>query len=130
MLRSRLTGLATAAAVIAGMVIGAPVVHAEGPDTTPPTVTIISPVENQQVPIGVHPLPTVQYTATTMWPSQTCDASIGPVNRSNPWITVENTIPLDSKAHVSRSRGEQSSEMVREGPRDETGEAGGAQTGG
>lgn len=133
MLRSRLTGLATAAAVIGGMLIGAPVVHAEGPDTTPPTVTIISPVENQQVPIGVQPLPTVQYTCDDDVAVQTCDASIGRVNGSNPWITVGNTMPLDlvlpgqyilrvTSTDTAGNPAESSVqfEMVGEGPRDET----------
>ena len=95
MLRSRLVGIATAVGIVGAMVMGTPAAQADEPDTTPPTIAIISPVESQQVPIGVEPLPTVQYTCDDDVAVDTCAASFGLVNGENPPLTVGNGMPLD-----------------------------------
>ena len=95
MLRKRLYAIVTASAVVGAMVAGAPAAHADEPDTTPPTITIISPVENQQVQIGVDPLPTVQYACDDDVAVDTCDASIGTVGSPAEPTTVGNGMPLD-----------------------------------
>ena len=134
MLRSRLIGITTAAAVIGAMVIGVPSVHADGPDTTPPNISIISPIEGQQVPIGVEELPTVQYACDDDDVADpTCDASIGPVDGSNSPLTVGNGMPLDLtqpgryllRVTSTDTAGNQAAstvqfEMVGEEPRDDT----------
>ena len=95
MLRSRLVGIGTAVGVIGAIVIGTPAAQAEEPGASPPTISITSPTESQQVPIGVEPLPTVQYTCDDDVAVATCAASIGPVNGENPPLTVGNGMPLD-----------------------------------
>ena len=132
MMRS-LTGIATATAVIGAMMIGTTAAQAEETDTTPPTVSIVSPVENQQVLIGVQTLPTVQYACNDDVSVATCDASIGPVNGQNPPLTVGNGMPLDllnpglyvlrvTSTDTAGNPAESSVqfEMVGDGPRDET----------
>ncbi len=72
MLRKRLSAIATAVAVVGAMVIGVPAAHAEEADTTPPTITVISPGQNQQIPIGVNPTPTVQFKCEDDVAVETC----------------------------------------------------------
>ncbi|MCB9427752.1 MAG: hypothetical protein H6524_02980 [Actinobacteria bacterium] len=94
MSRLRLSTFATAAAVVGSLLVAAPAAHADDPDTTPPTVTILSPVEGQQVEIGLEPLPTVQYTCDDDVEVANCEATIGSPGSQSP-ITVGNGTPLD-----------------------------------
>jgi len=77
------------------MVVGVPAAHADDLDTTPPTATIIAPVENQQVPLGAEPAPTVQFECTDDIEVATCDAVVGRVDAQAPPLTAGNGMPLD-----------------------------------